>query len=303
MEMPDFGQWDWSVLSDPSTPLGALALAVVLFVAAWLLTRLHRRFVARVRRVMERAGHPPDETTERFASRVITVAIYLAALAVFASMVPGLRVALSTAVAGAGVTAVVIGFAAKSTLANFVAGFALAVYRPVRIGDRVMIEGEYGTVEDITLRHVIVVTWQNTRLVIPNEKLDNATLTNFTIRDRRVLCTPDFGVSYDTDIDLARRLILEEAARCPHAAADPPGATRVAVVGHADFSIKLRLYLWVESKDEDWSARWWMLEAVKKRFDAEGVEIPFPYRTVVYKKDLPPPPRENADGGGADASA
>jgi small-conductance mechanosensitive channel len=168
------------------------------------------------------------------------------------------------------------------------------VYRPIRIGDRVNIEGEFSTVEDITLRHTIVRTWQQKRLIIPNAKLDEMTLVNYSIIDPHMKCTIEMGVSYDTDIDLARRLILEEAKRCPYR--DPAGVDEpyVRVISHGDFSIGLRLYVWVKDADDSYSAKFWLLEHIKKRFDREGVEIPFPYRTLVYKKDLPPARNEES---------
>ena len=93
--------------------------------------------------------------------------------------------------------------------------------------------------------------------------------------------------------------ILEEADICPHRDKDAD-APVVRVISHGDFSIGLRLYMWVPKVDDFFLGRFWMLEHVKKRFDKEGVEIPFPYRTLVYKKDLPPsrtgePVPENPD--------
>jgi small-conductance mechanosensitive channel len=99
------------------------------------------------------------------------------------------------------------------------------------------------------------------------------------------------GVSYDTDIDLAKDIILEEVRKCPFRmqAADEPW---IRVISHGDFSIGLRIYAWVADQDNAWQTRFWLFENVKKRFDREGIEIPFPYRTLVYKKDLPAPRRE-----------
>jgi small-conductance mechanosensitive channel len=211
----------------------------------------------------------------------------LAAALFYASLVPGLRALVGTMMAGAGITALIVGFAAKSTLANLISGISLAIYRPLRIGDRVDIDGEYCTVEDITLRHTIVRTWEHKRLIIPNEKLDSMTITNYSIVDPRILCRVEMGVSYDTNIDLARRLILEEAKECPHRERDAEDPW-VRVISHGDFSIGIRLYIWTPDMDSSWQTRFWVLEHVKKRFDKEGVEIPFPYRTLVYKKDLPP---------------
>jgi small conductance mechanosensitive channel len=232
-----------------------------------------------------------DQTIVNYIVRFKNLLICLMGLLIYVSLVPGLRALMGTMIAGAGITALIVGFGAKSTLANLISGLSLAVYRPFRIGDKLTIEGEYGTVEDITLRHTIVRTWENKMLIIPNEKIDNMSVINYSIIDPNILLRVEVGVSYDTDIDLARRLMLEETNSCPHRleGAEEPW---VRVVAHSDFTIELRVYVWVPNVNEGWTARFWLLENIKKRFDREGVEIPFPYRTVVYKKDLPPPAKD-----------
>jgi small conductance mechanosensitive channel len=286
---------DWISLDrvvDPSTDIGAIALAILTIIIAWIACVITTRLVIRGEWVIGKLKRKVDETVVSYFVRSKNLFIWLLAFLVYASLVPTLKAMMGAMIAGAGITALVVGFAAKSTLANLIAGLSLAVYRPVRIGDKVNIEGEFATVEDITLRHTIVRTWQQKRLIIPNAKLDEMTLTNFSIIDPRVKCTIEMGVSYDTDIDLARRLILEEANRCPYR--DPTGDDDpyVRVISHGDFSIGLRLYVWVKDADDSYSAKFWLLEHIKKRFDREGVEIPFPYRTLVYKKDLPPARKE-----------
>ena len=284
----------WPHLSgfiDPRTFLGALILALVMIVLASVACLVTNKLIKRSSWVTTRLKRKVDVTVVRYIVRITNLLIFIIAGIFYASMVPSLRALLGTMMAGAGITALVVGFAAKSTLANLIAGLSLAVYRPFRIGDKVSIDGEYSTIEDITLRHTIVKTWQNKRLIIPNGKIDEMTLINYSIIDPRMLCTVEMGVSYDTNIDLARRLILDEAMKCPHRlqeAEDP----WMRVISHGDFSIGLRLYVWVPSIDDDYQARFWLLENIKKRFDKEGVEIPFPYRTLVYKKDLPPARKE-----------
>jgi small-conductance mechanosensitive channel len=279
-------------LIDPATYTGALILAMLIFIVAWIACTVTTRLTRRGSFVMGKLRRKVDETVVVYVIRIKNLLIFLSAALFYASLIPSLRALVGTMVAGAGITALVVGFAAKSTLANLIAGLSLAVYRPVRIGDKVKIDGEFSTVEDITLRHTIVRTWEHKRLVIPNAKLDEMTLTNFSIVDARMKCIIEMGVSYDTDIDLAKRLILEEADLCPYR--DPTGAEPpyVRVISHGDFSIGLRLYVWVKDADDSYSARFWLLEHIKKRFDREGVEIPFPYRTLVYKKDLPPARKE-----------
>ena len=286
---------DWSAIRDlinPGTMTGALLLAVFMIIVAWVAciftTRLLRRpiwFTGTLKRKI-------DETVIHYTIRVKNLLIVIITIFIYVSFVPQLKALFGTMLAGAGITALIIGFAAKSTMANLISGLSLAIYRPVRIGDAVTVEDEYGTVEDITLRHTIVLTWEHKRLIIPNSKLDEMTLVNYNIIDPRMMCRVELGVSYDTDIDLARRLILDEVGKCPFIDKDAADDPAVRVISHGDFSIGLRVYVWVKSVNDMWSTRFWLLEYVKKRFDREGVEIPFPYRTIVYKKDLPPPPRE-----------
>ncbi len=277
---------------DPSTLIGAAVAGLVVFGLAFLFSWLIGRLLARWEEPFRRMFRQTDATMWRFIMHLKSLLVLMIALAVFASLVPSLRTFMGTLVAGAGITAVIFGFAAKSTFANIISGVALAVYRPIRIGDTVTIENEYGTIEDITLRHTVLLTWEKKRIVIPNEKLDNMSITNYSLTERLMLLKIEFGVSYDTDIDLARQLILEEASRCPHRMPDAlaPAPPWVRVVAWEDFSITLRAYFYTKDMDDYWSARFWMLEQIKKRFDREGVEIPFPYRTLVFKKDLPPAP-------------
>ncbi len=287
----DFKWFSAHKLIDPGTFIGATMLALLMIILVWVTCSLTTRLIGRTQWAVGRLKIKIDETVTHYIVRVKNLIIIIIVLFIYVSLVPGLRALFGTMLAGAGITALVVGFAAKSTMANLISGLSLAIYRPIRIGDNVEIEGEYGTVEDITLRHTIVLTWQHKRLIIPNAKLDEMTLINYSIIDPRILCTVEMGISYDTDIDLARRLIFEETLRCPYRdqKADEP---LVRVISHGDFSIGLRIYIWVQNVQDMWLARFWLYEHVKKRFDREGVEIPFPYRTLVYKKDLPLPRRD-----------
>ena len=274
---------------DPGTPIGAAILALLFFFMAYIMCVITTQMVQRPNWVVGKLKRRVDETVILYTVRIKNLLIFLVIGVFYTSLVPGLKAIMGTMVAGAGVTALIMGFAAKSTLANLIAGLSIAVYRPVRIGDMVHIDGEYSTVEDITLRHTIVRTWQYKRLIIPNSKLDEMTVVNYSIIEPKMKCTIEFGVSYDTDIDLARRLILEEAMVCPQRNKEQEEEEPyLRVISHGDFSIGLRLYLWTSDIEDSFQAKFWMYEHVKKRFDREGVEIPFPYRTIVYKNDLPP---------------
>ena len=279
-------------LIDLETLTGALLFALFMVIISWITCIITTRLLRKPNWVTGTLKRKIDETVIHYTVRVKNLLIVLIAIFIYVSLVPKLNTLFSTMLAGAGITALIIGFAAKSTMANLISGLSLAIYRPIRIGDAVTIENEYGTVEDITLRHTIVLTWEHKRLIIPNSKLDEMSLVNYNIIDPRMKCIVELGVSYDTDLDLARRLILEEIDKCPYKDKDGE-KPMVRVISHSDFSIGLRVYVDVKDVGDMWLARFWLYEYIKKRFDREGVEIPFPYRTLVYKKDLPPPPKEN----------
>lgn len=287
-------------LLDPGNYTGALALALVMIIVTSSISAITTRLLSSPRGI-GRIKRRVDKTIAHYIIRAKNLFIWIIAFFIYASFIPGLKALLGTMIAGAGVTALLIGFAAKSTLANVISGLSISLYRPIRIGDKVSIGGKYSTVEDITLRHTIVRTLQHERIIIPNAQMDEMTLIDYSIIDPRMFCIVELGVSYDTDINLARRLILEEANNCPYrdSNAEEP---LVRVISHGDFSIGLRVYLWVPDSENSRFAEFWLLENIKKRFEREGVEIPFPYRTLVYKKDLPPARKTEYESGEPDIS-
>lgn len=227
-----------------------------------------------------------DETTYGVVRRIIIATIYVIGSIVVISLIPGLPNLVLGAAAGAGIAAIVIGFAAQKVLSNVFGGISIAIFRPFRVGDVVEMENEYGTIEDITLRHTMIRTWQNKRQIIPNSRISEETIINWTIADLTVLWAVDFGISYDSDIDLARSVILDEINKHPVVMHEQDREAEVWVTELRDFAVNLKALFWVRDRPAAWGTGAEIRESVKKRFDKEGVEIPFPYRTIVYKKDL-----------------
>lgn len=123
-----------------------------------------------------------------------------------------LRTALLASVS---VASIVIGLAAQSTLANFVAGISLIFYRPFRLGDRIQINAptglETGIVEDVSLGYTVIQTFDNRRVIISNSVISNTVMVNLTAVHPRVMAIVPFSISYDADIDRAREVALELA--------------------------------------------------------------------------------------------
>ena len=260
-----------------------IILILVIAIATFVIARIINRLVLRYFKVVSEKLNV-EETTYAVTRQLIVALVYLAGIIVIVYSIPELK-SLSTALlAGAGVAGIVIGFAAKSTLSNLISGISIAVFRPFRIGDVLTIRDEYGSVENITLRHTVIKTWENKRLIIPNGIISDEAIVNWTIGDLPVYWHVDVGIAYDADIDLARSIILDEIDKHPDVMHDR--VRKVMMMELSDFSVNLKAYFWVTDRPTAWSTGPSILESVKKRFDTEGVEIPFPYRTIVYKTDL-----------------
>lgn len=280
------------------TRLGYIVvLAVATIVVASLVNRAFNRSFKRLEASREKkhAKHAIMSKTRFTMVRRVTVSfIYLIGLLFIISAIPELRRFAVSLLAGAGILAVIIGFATQEVFANVLSGVFIMLFEPFRIDDRITIGPDSGFVEDITLWHTVIRNFEHQRLMIPNSIIAKEKVTNHTITDPREMNRIEFGISYDSDIDLARKIITEEAlanpyfldARDPHQLLASDEQVKVRVIAHGDFSITLRLYVWSKNSTEGFFLRTELLESVKKRFDAEGVEIPFPYRTIVEKKDL-----------------
>jgi small-conductance mechanosensitive channel len=262
-----------------------------------------------------------DITTFRMFRHIAVAAVYFIGLVVIIFNIPSLASLSVALLSGAGLAGIVIGFAAQNTLSNIIAGIALALFQPFRVGDRLTIMNEYGKVTDLNLRHTVIITWDNRRLIIPNSVISNEAIINWTIEDPAVIWPVEVGISYDSDISLAKKIMIEEARKHPKVmppqileysvirpsflksetldgfmnpsvlhTVDPDfrerGEAKVYVTELGDFAVNLRLLVWFKDRSDAYSAGCEIREAIKRRFDSEGIEIPYPYRTVVYKTDI-----------------
>ena len=243
-----------------------------------------------------------SETRHRILARVLQAFVILIAVGVVVYMVPPLRALSYSLLAGAGIAAIIIGFAVQKSFANIFAGIFIGIYEPFRIGDFISIGERYGVVEDITLHHTVIREWRNRRYIIPNSIISDETIQNHTISTPRVFKTFEIGISYDSDVDLARKIILEEVNKHPSLLVPEEKVDNkltkqepsVRVIDWADFAIKLRVGFWVEHPFIGYTMKFDLLESIKKRFAKEGVEIPYPYRTIVYKKDMKRPTKRRS---------
>ena len=238
-----------------------------------------------------------DPTNYKFFQNALNFIVAFTALALIIFTIPKLRALALTLFAGAGVILAIIGFAAQAAFSNIINGIFIVISKPYRVGDMIKVgDRDYGIVADITLRHTVIRDFKNKSIIIPNSVIASETVINDSIADPKICRWIEVGISYDSDVNKAIKIIQEEAEKHPncidnrekHHIGNAGNKVNVRHMGFGDFSINLRAYVWTDKPLEAVQMHSDINMAIKKRFDAEGIEIPFPYRTLVYKKDLPP---------------
>jgi small-conductance mechanosensitive channel len=187
-----------------------VAIAVA-FVIAKVVDRAIGKRAARVGEVVTRGElSPAAQTRLRLVRRLVSVLIVLIGIAIAAARFPDARSLATGILASTAVLGLVIGFAARQTLANGIAGILLAITQPIRIGDLVTFEEETGLVEDVKLTYTYIRLDDGRRLIVPNERLAQSSVVNHTIFDPRVQVEVSVWLPLDADLDKAMELIREE---------------------------------------------------------------------------------------------
>ncbi|MCK4872130.1 MAG: mechanosensitive ion channel [Phycisphaerales bacterium] len=208
---------------------------------------------------------------------------FLVSLASKMTLVIGIVVALSMLgvnigpfLAAIGAVGFIVGFALQGTLSNFASGIMILFYRPYDIGDAVNMAGVSGVVKAMTLVSTTITTFDNQIIIVPNNSIWGGVITNITGNDTRRVDMV-FGISYSDDIGKAMR-ILEEIATGHELVLNDPETT-IKLHELADSSVNFIVRPWSKTVDY-WTVYWDVTRAVKERFDAEGISIPFPQQDV-----------------------
>ena len=220
---------------------------------------------------------------------IITITIY----GMLTLFIPA-KTILDPLLASGGIVAVVVGLAAQETVGNLISGFMIVTFRPFHIGDLIRVNnGEYvGTVVEITIRHTIIETFENTRVIIPNSQMNTSVLENISDIGTAKADFLYVSVSYDTDLEQAIRVLQETVAAHPDYV-DPrseeekqQGADQVVVrvTDFKDSGIELRATIYSNDNGTCFTMLSDLRIAVKKRFDQEGIEMPYPKQDLYIKE-------------------
>ena len=168
-----------------STETGYVILFIAIITITFVLVRLFKLFFKR--RVLDAVLASKDPTNYLFFQHIITATIYIAGFSTAFYMIPSLRTLSASLLAGAGIFAVAIGFASQKAFSNIISGLFIVIFKPFRINDRVAVGTTVaGVIEDITLRHTIVRSYENKRFVIPNSLISEEIIINSDITDSEI---------------------------------------------------------------------------------------------------------------------
>ena len=285
-----------NILNDLNIELKTASLVIAILIGTAILTRILRWLIDKSFQTASDKLNL-DPTRYKFFKNAVSFIIWLIALAAIISLIPKLKALAITLFAGAGILVAIIGFAAQQAFSNIVHGIFIVMSKPFQVGDLIKVGTlEYGIVEDITLRHTVILNFEHKRIIIPNSIIGSETIINDSIEDKKVCRWIEIGISYDSSVDLATKIIQEEAINHPNCidvrspADKKRGASQVEVrlPSFGDFSVNLKALVWTNDPFNARQMHSDINKQIKKRFDEEGVEIPFPYRTIVNKSDLPP---------------
>ncbi|WP_153914139.1 mechanosensitive ion channel family protein [Shewanella sp. TC10] len=183
---------------------------------------------------------------------------------------------LAPLLAGFGIAGVIIGFALQDTLSNFASGMMILIYRPFDVGDLIKAAGVTGKVSNMSLVSTTVMTFDNQRLIIPNNKIWGDTINNITVeKERRVDMI--FGIGYSDDIPKAEKILADIVSAHPKVKQFPEPMIKLHTLGESSVDFIVRP--WADPLDY-WDVYWDITREVKMQFDAQGVSIPFPQRDV-----------------------
>jgi small conductance mechanosensitive channel len=187
-----------------------------------------------------------------------------------------LEVSMGPLLAMVGAAGFIVAFAMQDSLSNFASGLMILFFRPFDTGDVVEAGGVSGTVESMNLVATTVKTFDNKRMIVPNNKIIGDVITNATgVPTRRV--DMEFGIGYDDDIDRAQEILTEIVGNHPQVLSDPAPTIRLNTL--ADSSVNFIVRPWSRTADY-WGVYWDITREVKRRFDAEGIGIPYPQQDV-----------------------
>jgi len=273
----DIAAFDWAglpqLLQDKGIDIGLdLGIKVATALAIFLIGKFVIRLaVGAIAKVMQKQD--VDKTLETFICNLVRTALMVV---VVIAAIGALGVETTSFIAIFGAAGLAIGLALQGSLSNFASGVLIVLFRPYKVGDWIEAAGISGSVEQVQILTTILKTGDNKQIIVPNSQIMDSIITNYSANDTRRVDMV-VGVSYGDDLDKVRKTLEDLIAAEDRILPEP--APTIAVSALADSSVNFVVRPWVKSADY-WGVMFDMTEAIKKRFDKEGISFPFPQQDV-----------------------
>lgn len=229
-------------------------------------------------------------TMMMFFRRIKRIILYIIGLLVCLSTFEIFSTFSVTLLSGLGIGSVVLGLAAQESLKNFFGTISIIMGSPFEVGDFIECteKGVSGTVEDITMRHTVIKTVNNRRVLIPNGEMNYYTIENFNYKDNESVKLVDYEISYESDVDKAIKIIKKEMEKLYRP--NPKGKNKneefpkVRLYSWESSGIKLRAWIWGKDLGDASENVYKLNYSIKKSFEKENIEIPYPHVEIVNKQ-------------------
>ncbi len=264
----------WSVLEEMEWPL--ILLQICLILAGTLLVRQV------IRHLFAKSG---NAIHLKFMRSMLEGITWVVGIFLITAQIPGMSRITQALLAGSGIVALVLSLAAQESFSNLISGMLISMCRPFNVGDRIhLINSDItGWVEDITLRHTVIRTFTNSRIIIPNSEIGKEKIENSDFLETKASSFIDVTVSYECDLDEAMEVMAGVIGSHPAfldlrteeeiAAGKPKVKVYVRELG--DSGIGLRASLWTQTVNENFDACSDVRYGIKKAFAKKGIEIPY----------------------------
>lgn len=253
--------------------LNVVGAFVILLIGLWL--------AGRVKRMILKIFGRYNELDPMLGNFLASLARYLVIIVTVLAVLAKFGVETTSLLAVFGAAGLAVGLALQGTLSNLAAGVMLLVFRPFKIGDFVEVAGLNGTVKAVSLFVTELATPDNIQRLIPNGEVWGSAISNYNAHPTRRVDFV-FGIAYDASIDAAMSIIKTKLGQDDRIHKDPEPVIVVSNLG--DSSVDITVRVWANTSDY-WGIKFDQTKAVKEAFDAEGIGIPFPTRTVYTFSD------------------
>ena len=274
--------------------VSAIINIVLILIVFICLAKLLSVFFKRAEKKMLMHNNGANVGPIRFIKYLCIIIIAIFCISSIVSYFPAMNKLFNSLLAGSGVIALIISVASQDAISNIVGGALILFSKPFKIGDTVKyIDKDIaGVVEEITLRHTVIRTFENKRLIIPNSTINNSVIENYDYTDKRVCTLLNIGVTYESDIDKAVEIFSDVITSHPNymdcrteaEKAANVSEPKIRVLSFDDSAITIRGWIWSKNIDAAVDMKSDILKELRNRYNKSGIDFAYPHMVIVPKQ-------------------